>query len=118
MARIIKRGDIWIANLEPGVYREIHKKRPALIISHDLVNAEVDHVVVIPISSQFYRTIGVDRVLVGEKEGLKKPSVLLPIYIQSIDQQRLVKKIGRISEETLIEVENATKVVLGLDERN
>ena len=110
----MKRGEIWIVNLEPGFGREIHKKRPALILSKNSIHANSNHVIIIPASSLAPKTIGIEMVLIGKKEGLNKQSVLLPMFIRSIDQERLIKKVGKISKTKLKEVEEAIKIVLDL----
>lgn len=114
MAKIIKRGEIWIVNLEPSLHREMHKKRPALIISNNFVHEKTYHAIVIPISSQAPKTIGPEMVLIGGKEGLDKKSVILPLYIRSIDQTRLIEKIGSLSEAKLLEVEESLRLTLQL----
>lgn len=55
-------------------------------------------------------------VQVGKQDGLDKESVLLPVFIRSIDKDRLIKKAGRLSKEKLQEVEKALKLVLGIAE--
>lgn len=114
MAKIIKRGEIWIVNLEPSLHRELHKRRPALIISNNFVHNKTYHVIVIPISSQVPRTIGPEMVLIGKKEGLAKKSIILPLFIRSIDQERLIAKIGSLTEAKLSEVGESLKLVLQL----
>lgn len=114
----MKRGDIWTVDLNPGYGREIHKKRPVLIISNDIVHDNTNHVLIIPLSSQVPQKIGIEMVLIGKNEGLDKESVILPIFVRSIDKDRIIKKIGRISEEKLQEVEKALKLVLSLSEEN
>jgi mRNA interferase MazF len=89
----MKRGEIWTVDLEPGFGREIHKRRPALIISSNSLHKS-PHTIIIPASSIIPKVIGVEMVLVGKTEGLNKKSVLLPIFIRSVDQTRLVRKIG------------------------
>jgi mRNA interferase MazF len=112
----MKRGDIWVVNLEPSFGREIHKKRPVLIISDNLINKITPHAVIIPASSQVPSTIGKEMVLIGKQEGLNKNSVLMPLFIRSIDRERLIKKIGELQEEKLREVETAIKLILGIYE--
>lgn len=112
MARIINRGDIWLVDLDPGFGREIHKKRPALIVSTNAIHSDTTNAIIIPASSHVPKTIGVEMVVVGKKEGLDKPSVLLPVFIRHIDKERLIKKIGSLSKEKLREVEEAIKIVL------
>lgn len=110
----MKRGEIWLIDLNPGFGREMHKKRPALIISDNVVNNSPAHIIVIPASSQVPKIIGVEMVVVGKKEGLDKNSVLLPLFIRSIDKERLVKKVGTLSKAKLLQVEQAIKIVLAI----
>lgn len=113
MARI-NRGEIWVVNLEPGFYKEIHKKRPALVISENAVNQNTPVVIIVPISSQTSKVVGPEMIVVGKREGLGKRSVILPLFLRSIDQERLVKRVGKISKLKLQEVEQALKIVLSL----
>ena len=114
MARVIKRGEIWIVDLEPGTHQEMHKKRPALIVSHNKINEKTAHAIIVPASTKVPHTIGIEMIHIGKKEGLDKPSVLLPIYIRSIDQERLIKKLGTVSEETLNHVDEVLKLILAI----
>lgn len=116
MARLIKRGELWIVNLDPGFGRELHKKRPALVISQNSLHKDTTNAIIIPASSKAPQVIGIEMVLVGKNEGLDKQSVLLPVFIRSIDQERLVKRIGKVSKTKLAQVEEALKIVLGLTE--
>lgn len=114
MAGVIHRGDMWIVDLDPGFGRELRKKRPALIISTNAIQQAGVNAIIVPASSQVPKTIGIEMVPIGKKEGLTKPSVLLPVFIRHIDQKRLMKKIGSLSKGKLREVEKAINVVLGL----
>lgn len=114
MARLIKRGDLWIINLEPAFGREIHKKRPGLVISANHLNQSTYHVVIVPTTSIVPTAMTPEMVHLGKIEGFDKDSVLLPVLIRSIDQDRLIKKVGRISRQKLLEVEEAVKLVLGI----
>lgn len=118
MARIIKRGEIWLVNLEPGFGREIHKKRPALIISKNSIHLGTTHVIIVPASSQVPKIVGIEMVSLGKTEGLNQESILLPVFIRSVDQERLIKKVGLITKAKLQEVEEAIKIVLDLNDED
>lgn len=109
----MKRGEIWIIDLEPGFGREIHKKRPALIVSNDTVH-QFSHAIIVPASSIVPKTLGIEMVTIGKNEGLAKKSVLLPIFVRSVDGKRLIKKVGILSKDKLQEVEDAIRLVLSL----
>ncbi|MBI2012716.1 type II toxin-antitoxin system PemK/MazF family toxin [Candidatus Curtissbacteria bacterium] len=109
-----KRGDIFISHLGPAFGREIHKKRPVLIISNDIYNRGTHYAIVIPTSSIVPHVIGPEMVFLGKLRGLDKKSILLPLFVRGIDQERLAKKIGTLPKEKLLEVEEALQLVLGL----
>ena len=48
----VKRGDIWLVNLDPTIGHEIKKSRPAVIIQNDLGNRYSPITVIAPITSQ------------------------------------------------------------------
>lgn len=110
-----KRGEIWVADLTPDRGWEVAKHRPVLIISSNLVNGASTLVVVIPITSQIPAILGPERILLKRSDSsLKKESVLFLTQIRGADKSRLAKKVGKISLEELIEVEDSLKIILGL----
>lgn len=109
-----RRGEIYIADLNPAFGREIHKKRPVLVISSNIVNKNFPTVIMLPFSSIVPRALGADTIKVSKNTGLNKDSVILAIQIRSIDKSRLVEKVGKLSGEKLIEVEDSLKLVLGM----
>lgn len=114
MAGLIKRGQIWTANLNPGFGVEIRKKRPVLIISSDKINQNLNTTIVIPISSQVY-PLGPEKVLISKgSTGLDKDSVVLTVFVRAIDKARLIEKIGKVKQKQLLEVEDSLKLILGI----
>ncbi|MDO8429100.1 MAG: type II toxin-antitoxin system PemK/MazF family toxin [Candidatus Daviesbacteria bacterium] len=113
-----KRGQIYIADLEPAYKREIHKKRPVLIVSNNDLNGGTPYVVVIPSSSIVPEVISAEMVYLGKAKGFNNESVLLPFFIRSIDKERLIKKVGVLSKQKMLEVEEALRIVLTLKDRD
>lgn len=114
MARLIYRGQVWIADLNPGFGIEIHKKRPVLIISNNILNNNWPRIIIVPFSSQIY-PMNPGKVFIQKDTcGIKKASIILAQEIRSIDKSRLIKKMGVLSKQKLLEVEEAVKLVLGL----
>ena len=109
-----KRGEIFIADLNPGFGREIHKKRPVLVISNNVLNQNLSTVIIIPLSSIIPKFIGPDVVEVEEKIGLDKDSVIIVNQIRSIDQSRLLKRVGILSPDKIDQVEEALEITLGM----
>lgn len=116
MARLsIKRGDILVTDLRPGIGWEVTKKRPALIISVSELNNISPTVVLIPISSQISKILGPERILLSKEDSnLAKDSVMLVHQIRAVDKKRLLKRVGKLSKEKLLEVEESIKLILGM----
>lgn len=111
-----KRGEIYIGDLNPAFGREIHKKRPVLIISNNTFNQVFPTVVILPFSSIVPQVIRADMVKVNKIRGLDQDSAILITQVRAIDKIRLFKRIGILSKDKLLEVEAALKLVLGMTE--
>lgn len=116
MARLIpKRGEVYLVNFDPTLGSEIKKTRPAIVIQNDVSNRYSAITIVAAISSKFGPKLYPNEVLIkGGESGLKADSVLLLNQIRSIDHQRMVKRLGRVGTKTLIQVDRAIAISLGL----
>jgi len=113
---IIKRGDIWLVNLDPTIGHEIRKSRPGIIIQNDLGNKFSPITIIAPITSQNVESFYPFEVqLLSSAEGLPKKSKVLLNQIRAIDKRRLIKKIGKVSQHKSAEIDNALKISLGLN---
>ena len=112
-----KRGELYLVNFDPTVGAEIKKTRPALILQNNIANRYSPVTIVAALSSNIseppYPT---EVVIEPTKGGVKKTSVVLLNQIRTIDKQRLVKKLGRLKEETMDHVDHALQISLGLVE--
>ena len=90
--------------------REIHKKRPALIVSNDASNRHLNRVQVVPITSN------VDRLYPSEAyitlNG--KPNKAMADQLTKVSKTRLLNMVGRLSDSDLLKIEQAIKVQLQL----
>lgn len=112
-----KRGEIYLVNFNPTVGAEIQKTRPALILQNDIANEYSPITIVAAITSQFDQTLYPTEVLVQPPEGgLTVNSVVLLNQIRSIDKQRLVKRLGTLTVETMMLVDRSVRISLGLIE--
>ncbi|MBI3283093.1 type II toxin-antitoxin system PemK/MazF family toxin [Candidatus Curtissbacteria bacterium] len=110
-----KRGEIFVANLNPGFGREVRKKRPVLVISNNTLNQELPTVIIIPFSSIVPKFAGPDVVKIKNPGvGLNKESVLIANQIRSIDKSRLIKRVGKLSQNLFEETKQALKITLDL----
>ena len=110
------RGEIYLAALDPTLGREIQKTRPALIIQNDVSNRLSQITIVAPITSIVRLPLNPVHVLLAADQttGLSVTSVALFNQIRAVDRMRLIKRLGRVDEETLERVAEAIKISLGL----
>lgn len=109
---VVKRGEIWLTNFDPGFGTELHKNRPSLVISSNEVNKHHPRVIVIPVSTKNYSGLSVVNIA-SKESGLDKQSVILPAEIRAVDKVRLTKRLGKVSKNKLTQVEEVTKLILG-----
>jgi len=111
----VKRGDIWLVNLDPTIGHEIKKLRPAVIIQNDLGNKYSPITIVAPITSQNIEKIYPIEVILDKKSsGLEKISKILLNQIRAIDKRRLIKKLGKADYDSMVKIDNAIKISLGI----
>ena len=112
---IIKRGDIFYADLSPVIGSEQGGIRPVLIIQNDIGNKYSPTIIAAAITSQLEKSkLPTHIELSGKEYGLAKDSVILLEQIRTIDRQRLMEKIGHLSEEEMEIVNNAISISFGL----
>ena len=111
-----RRGEIYLTALDPTLGREIQKTRPALIIQNDVSNRVSRITIVAPITSTVRLPLNPVHVLLAADQttGLSVTSVALFNQIRAVDRMRLVKRLGRVDEETLERVAEAIKISFGL----
>ena len=103
----ISQYHVFLVNLDPTIGHEIKKTRPCVIISPDEMNNNIKTVIIAPMTtkSRKYPT----RVHLTFKN--KKAWIVLD-QIRTIDNKRLVKKLGNINDKTVNEVKNVLKEML------
>lgn len=112
---IIKRGDMFYADLSPVIGSEQGGIRPVLIIQNDVGNKYSPTVIAAAITSQTNKNKLPTHININSKEyGLMRDSVILAEQIRTIDKSRLMEKIGQIDENTMNQVNNALGVSFGL----
>ena len=108
------RKGIWLINLDPTTGREQAGTRPALVMSADIFNrGSADLVFIIPITSKA-KSIRSHVSLLPPEGGLNLPSFIMCEAMRSVSKQRLIKRLGVISQATMTEVEDRLKILLDL----
>ena len=113
---VIKRGDMFYADLSPVVGSEQGGIRPVLVIQNDTGNKYSPTVIVSAITSQQNKSkLPTHIELSSEKFGLKSDSIILTEQIRTIDKSRLKEKIGHIDEGIVMsKINDALGVSFGL----
>ncbi len=112
---MVKRGDIYYADLSPVVGSEQGGMRPVLIVQNDTGNKHSPTVIAAAITSQ----VGKARLpthieLAAQGYGLSRDSVILLEQIRTIDKSRLRERMGKLDDATMNKVDNAIAVSFGL----
>ena len=112
---VIKRGEMYYADLSPVVGSEQGGIRPVLIIQNNVGNKYSPTVIAAAITSQTSKSRLPTHINIDSSDfGLMKNSVILTEQIRTIDKSRLMEKIGQIDEATMIQVNSALGISFGL----
>ncbi len=112
---IVKRGDIFYADLSPVIGSEQGEVRPVLVIQNDIGNKYSPTIIIAAITSQINKARLPTHIEINAPDfGLPKDSVVLLEQIRTIDKKRLREKIGKFDEDMMKHVDEALKISLGL----
>lgn len=109
-----RRGDIWTVDLEPVVGSEQGKARPALIVQNDIGNLYSPVLIVVALTSGENARYDVQIEVKAPEGGLHHNSLVLLNQIRIIDKRRVGRYWGRLSTQTMQQVDKAIKISLGL----
>ncbi|MBC7702668.1 MAG: type II toxin-antitoxin system PemK/MazF family toxin [Rhodoferax sp.] len=93
---MVKRGEIWLVNLDPTVGSEIRKSRPCVVVSPPEMHDHLRTVIVAPMTSKSRPAPFRVPVAHAGQKGL-----ILLDQLRAVDQVRLAKKLGAVSAKTL-----------------
>ncbi|ADU28627.1 transcriptional modulator of MazE/toxin, MazF [Evansella cellulosilytica DSM 2522] len=112
---IVKRGDVYFADLSPVVGSEQGGIRPVLIIQNDIGNRFSPTVIVAAITAQIQKAKLPTHVEINAKKyGFDRDSVILLEQVRTIDKQRLTDKITHLDDDMMVKVNDALRISLGL----
>ena len=111
---MIKRGEIYFADLSPVVGSEQGGVRPVLVIQNDVGNKFSPTVIVSAITSQLSKAkLPTHIELPSQEYSLPKNSVVLLEQIRTLDKRRLKEKISCLDERKMKEINRAILISLG-----
>ncbi len=116
---VIKRGDIFYADLSPVIGSEQGGVRPVLVIQNDVGNKYSPTIIIAAITSQMKKAKLPTHIEIDAGSfGLIKDSVLLLEQIRTIDRKRIRDKIGKCDRGFMTKVDRAIGISVGISDDN
>ena len=111
---VIKRGELYYADLSPVIGSEQGGVRPVLVVQNDVGNRYSPTIIAAAVTSKINKArLPTHIELSASVYGLSKDSVVLLEQIRTIDKKRLKERIGFLSEQMMLRVDNALLISLG-----
>lgn len=111
---MVKRGELYYADLSPVVGSEQGGIRPVLVVQNDVGNKHSPTIIAAAVTSQINKAKLPTHIEISADEfGLSKDSVVLLEQIRTIDKKRLKDKIGELDDDLMSKVNKALLVSLG-----
>ena len=114
MTQQLKRGEVWLANLNPAQGSEQAGIRPIIIFQNDIVSQFSTTTIAIPLTTNQRRASLPICMLIRQGDGgLSQDSVALCFQIRVLDKTRLIQRLGLLRTETIAQLEDVVLVTLG-----
>lgn len=112
----MRRGEVWIANLNPSRGLVVGKIRPVVIMQQDeLTAAGLDTVTILPLTSRLYASMQHLRITVSKRDRLLIDSQVMVDKIRALDRRRILEgPITRLTDEEMATVEFSLRALLGM----
>jgi mRNA interferase MazF len=115
----MRRGEIWLVNLEPATGSEADKRRPAVIVSNNGANTVANQfrrgvVTVVPVTSNTSRVFPFQVLLEPGVTGLRENSKAQAEQVRTVSVDRLGPRIGYLPAPALKQLDDALRLHLGL----
>ena len=111
----MRKGEIWLINLDPTIGAEIRKTRPAVIVSEDAIGA-LPLRVIVPLTDwkeRYSVAPWMVSITPDKHNGLAKASAADAFQLRSVSQDRFVQRVGALNGDTLKHILHAIQVVIG-----
>ena len=114
---MFKKGEIYLARLNPRKYNEVGKVRPVFIYQTNMLN-DIGHptTIVLPLSTYLIDGAYPLRYRVTSRDKLEKDSDILCDQIRAIDNQRIISEsLTQLSWQEIFKIDEQVKIVLGIE---
>ncbi len=116
MSRQLRRGEIWLANLDPIAGSEQAGTRPIIVFQNDIISQFSTTTIAIPLTTNQRRASLPVCISIKKGEGgLSQSSVALCFQMRALDKTRLIKRLGQLSDEVIRQLDNVVLVTLGYE---
>ncbi len=111
---IIKRGEIWLVQLDPTIGAEIQKTRPVIVVNSDAIGILPIRLVapIMEWKDIFSNSIWHIRLDPDDTNGLIKISSVDTLQLRGVDTSRFIKKVGSTSKAIMDKIVEAIKEVI------
>lgn len=110
----LKRGEVWLADLNPTQGSEQAGIRPVILFQNDIVSQFSTTIVTIPLTTNLRRaSLPICLQIEQGNGGLAEDSVALCFQIRVLDKTRLIRKLGQLNTETIALLEEVILLTLG-----
>lgn len=112
---IVRRGEIWVADLNPTRGSEQAGSRPVLIFQNNLISKYTLTILAIPLTTNLRRASLPSCVQISKGEGgLASDSVALCHQLRVLDKTRLTRKLGTVGSGIIAAIESCVKFTMGM----
>jgi mRNA interferase MazF len=111
----IKRGEIWLANLNPTKGSEQSGIRPVIIFQNNQINKFTTTIITIPLTTNMKRKLLPSSVFITQEQGnLITDSVALCHQLRVLDKTRLINRLSILPDDIILELEDKVLFTLGI----
>lgn len=112
----MKQSEVWLINLDPTIGSEIRKTRPAIIVNDNALG-KLPLKIIVPFTDwkdRYTTAPWMIKVLPDHDNNLSKDSAADCFQVRSVSEERLVKRLGFVTSDTMEKVQKALSLVLSI----
>ena len=110
----MKRGDVYMAVLDPVLGSEQGGRRPVVIMQNDIGNLHSPTIIAVPLTASTKPPLPTHALIPGGEGGLWRDSIALCEQVRTLEKTRLGRRLGALGEQSLRTVERALQVSLDI----